>query len=192
MYSSTINYHPLLDALKKIQSVQLKTKKKRQDYFLELYFKPNKLEVSTIGISITVECKSSYYKKLIVPFLSFQQLTHNINKEWIHIEFDDGYVVYDNRKIESNLIKVEHPENHRKPSMSINYSKIELLSLRNRYSESELKMNNILNDLRSAESELAKNISMSVTVLNPYGITYDEIKDLINKKINAILNVNRN
>lgn len=168
MYTSQINYQQLLEALKRIQAIQLKSKKKRQDYLIELYFKPNKLEVGAIGLTITVECKSSFYKKLIVPFLPFQRLIYQVNNDWITIEFDNSYVQLDNRRIESNFIKVEHPENQRKPNVAINYSKLELLSLRNKYSDDELKMSNLLNSLENAESELNNNINTAVTALNSY------------------------
>lgn len=192
VYTSKINYLQLVVALKRIQTIHAKTKNKRKEYLLELYFKPNKLEVGAIGITITVECKTSYYKKLIVPFLPFQQLIYALDKEWIEIEFDDSYVQLNKRRIESNFIKVEHPENQRKPNLSINYSKLELLSLRNKYLDSELKSNNLLIPLEKAESELDENINTSVSALKSYGVTYTEIKNLINKKIAAVLKIDKN
>jgi len=192
MYKSIINYQQLFDAVKRIQAIHVKTKKKQKDYLLELSFKPNQLEVNAIGISLKVECKSSFYIKLIVPFLSLRQLIDSLNLDQIELEFDNKYIELGNRRIESAFIKVEHPENHRNLKLVMNYSKLELLSLRDQYSENELETNNLLLKLKKAEIELEDNLTLAASALKDYGFTYSILHQLIDKKIEAIRNLNMN
>jgi len=97
--------------------------------------------------------------------------------------FDTGVVTFSGSALESDSIKIIHPENQPKIDLPINYSNLNLLQLEFQYSYEELDRMNLLSKIDKAKENLDESIRKALSALSVYGVKYDDLEKIVRGKI---------
>jgi hypothetical protein len=160
-----------------------KSKKERAKAILEMNFKPQEVQLSVIGAMYRLRTSSGCYAKVLLPFVFFDTIVKDWKGEVFVASFDNGVITFGGSSLESDAIKIIHPENQPKIDLPINYSDLDLLRSELQYSFKELERMNLISKIDKARENLDEAIRISLSHLSVYGIKYDDIEKLIMEKI---------
>ena len=163
-----------------------KSKKERAQAILEMNFKPNEVHLSVIGAKYRLHIESECFSKVLLPFVILDTIVKDWKGDIFIASFDVGIVTFGGSALESDSIKIIHPENQPKIDLPINYSDLNLLQLEFQYSFEELGRMNLLLKIDKAKENLDKSVRMALSALSIYGIKYDDIEKIVREKIRNI------
>jgi hypothetical protein len=171
------------EACKHLRVALPKSKRERAKAILEMNFKPQEVQLSLIGAMYRLRISSGCYAKILLPFVFFDTIVKDWKAKIFFASFDNGVITFGGSSLESDAIKIIHPENQSKIDLPINYSEHDLLRLEFQYSYEELGRMNLLSQIDKAKENLDKSVRTTLSQLSVYGIKYDEIEKLIMEKI---------
>jgi hypothetical protein len=121
-----------------------------------------------------------------IPFQDLYAAALGTQRPDFLAEVSSGIITIANHKISSDYIKLFHPENLNKFVLAMDSKVIDILSLRYKFTEQELKEKNYLHLLEKEEDNLDYEILKGLKDLAKYGITYSFMRDIIDQKIRGI------
>lgn len=173
----------LLKAAKHFKPAIPKHQTAANNFILEFNFKINCIELSTIGASYTIYCKTEGVAKVSMPIKYFSAILKDCKSDIFEATFEEGKMFFDGITIKNPVIKISHPENIEKINLPINFSEREFLLLRIKYSEETLAFNNLLPELIQQEKAKDNRIQKAQTILAPLGISFIQLKEFVDNVI---------
>jgi hypothetical protein len=180
------NVDNIKEADKHLRVALPKSKKERAKAILEMNFKPQEVQLSVIGAMYRLRITSGCYVKVLLPFVFFDTIVKDWKGEVFAASFDNGVISFGGSSLESDAIKIVHPENQPKIDLPINYSDLDLLRSELQYSFEELKRMNLISKIDKARENLDEAIRITLSHLSVYGFKYDDIEKLVMDKIGNI------
>jgi hypothetical protein len=174
------------EACKHLRVALPKSKKERAQAILELNFKPKEVHLSVIGAKYRLHIESECFSKVLLPFVILDTIVKDWKGDVFIASFDTGVVTFGGSALESDSIKIVHPENQPKIDLPINYSDLNLLQLEFQYSLEELGRMNLLSKIDKAKENLDNSVRVALSALSVYGVKYDDIEKIVREKIRNI------
>ena len=180
------------DLLKEYNNINSLIPEKVADTWLVLEFDFNNdvAKINSIGMSSSIDCESNYRGKVLIPYQIFEIMAlHSFSSE-ITVTLTNNRLAFDNKSYKSKYIVIlKNNENDKQEDiiLSLNYSDLELISLRYRYNVDYLKKRELLYKVEKAEEQLTSAISNACDLLNEFEIKPNDIKELIMKKMERYL-----
>jgi len=193
-YLLSIPTKELQEAVKNLHNLISKVKPKPNYPILDVIVKLNKVELRLIGMSRIIKTNHKDIYSFTIPFHDFYVAALGVDGEDFIAEISSGKIVIDNRKISSDFIKLFHPENLHKFDLQMNSNVLDILSLRYKFTETELEEKNYMRLIEKEEENLDLEIYKGLKFLSKYGITYSLIKKIIDQNIkgHTLNNTNNN
>ena len=160
-------------------------KKKEQYNFamIELTIRPDRLTMSTIGASYHFDCTADRFAKVILPAVVMAQIIKASKSETFKIECRQGEITFERAILSSGAIVLVHLENHSTIDLPMNYTAVDLLRLRKLHDAEELERMHVLDEVLTAEEDLADDISEAHILLGQYGVSEDDVRQLVHGQI---------
>ena len=182
--SFTVRKSKLKTELTKMQKALALMYKKKTYTVLELTITDNLLTLVIPGIKLEVSCTTNSTAKATFDFHYF----YDIVKTWEGVFFE--CIVTDNQlqigvtKVTAQTTFFEDDSILRSIKLPINYTDWHLLQLEQKgFTLEELRFNNLEFAVHHAKKRLKANITRTKGILGIYGVTKQEIEDLIASKI---------
>lgn len=141
---------------------------------------------ATFGMKVETEgtAKASFELEI------FRQVINSFKLKELKVEIEEGNIIVDKFSFKAITTFFEDDKILRSIVLPMNYSDIDLVSISasNRYTIEELKFNKLWILVNQAERRLKNNLNAAARSLEPYGISRQEIEDLLDKKIQIKVN----
>lgn len=182
-YQLSIPVKELKTAIKNLHNLLSKVKPKPNYPILDVIVKLKEIELRLIGMSrfIKTDHKNTY--SFTIPFHDLYAAALGTDKDNFLAEVSSGKIKIENRKISSDFIKIFHPENLHKFDLRMNSNVLDILSLRYKFTETELEEKNYMRLIEKEEENLDLEIYKGLKYLSKYGITYSLIRKIIDQNI---------
>lgn len=171
-------------AIKHIRVAIPKSRKERIKSRIEIDIKPDKVILSVIGASYHIYEHTGIFAKIFMPVVLLIKAVEVTKLSRFVMECKNGMVRFGGTEISSPEIEIGHPENQSKIDLSMNYKVLDLLQLRNQYPVTELRRMGLLEKLLKAEEKMIEDLETASEMLWQYGISYEELRGLVEKKVN--------
>lgn len=184
MISFSTDKKGLLDTLKNLKAVLKGPVKKYLSVVCEITIINNKVIFAIPGCQFELECDTEGTAKAAISFLYFHEIVKAHSKKKIKFEFTEGYIRTDSTKFKADTWFFPNDKILRTLDIPVNYKDLDLLRLRHQnYTEEELQFNKIIKKIDDAEERLKTNLIEASLILGNYGISFEEIRNLVNSKI---------
>ena len=193
-YPLSIPVNELKAAVNNLHKLLSKVKPKPNYPILDVIVRLKEIELRLIGMSRIIKTDHKNTYSFTIPFHDLYAAALGTDKDDFLAEVSSGKIIIDNRKISSDFIKLFHPENLHKFDLQMNSNVLDILSLRYKFTETELEEKNYMRLIEKEEENLDLEIYKGLKFLSKYGITYSFIKKIIDQKIkgHALNNTNNN
>ncbi len=182
--SFTINKTKLLKELNAISKVIGRKSKLTKNILAELTITDNLLTIVLPGIKKTIECLTLNTAKATISFYYFKDLIESSNNNEIECNVFNNELRIGVTAIDVKTTFFENDRILRSIKLPINYTQFHLLQLEHKgFTIEELRFNNLEFEVYKAKKELNKNVQYVTDILGLYGVTFNEILDLIDEKI---------
>jgi hypothetical protein len=185
-YLLSVETKELREAVMNLHNLLSRIKPKPAYPILDVIVKLDEVELRLIGISRIIYTSHKKLYSFTIPFHDLYAAALGTTRPDFLAEVSSGNITIANRKISSDYIKLFHPENLNKFDLAMDSKVIDILSLRYKFTEEELKEKNYLHLLEREEDNLDYEILKGLKYLSKYGITYSFMRDIIEQKIRGI------
>ncbi len=144
---------------------------------------PNDITISAPGIEQVVKADTEGYTDMMVPFRLLYGIAKTDKRETITLTITDGQIDCGGYTLASSILKLNTVFSKKEIDLPINPTKIDILKLRAMYSPEQLREYKMLPEIESAERQLENALLQSLYHLEPYGISKNDLDELIDKKI---------
>lgn len=172
-------------ACKHLRVALPKNKRDRATAVLEINFHPQEVKLTVIGATYRLGIQPGLFAKVLLPFVFFDKALKDWQAATFIASFENGLFTFGGTSMESEVIKVVHPENQPKIELAINSSDADFLALEYRYSIDELKRMNLLGRIDKAKDNLDGAIRNALGLLSAYGVRYTDLAGLVVERIRA-------
>ena len=148
------------------------------------------VRITIPGATFGFDCETKGTAKATLLFSNLYSIMDHHSFEEILVEFYDGSLRFGSVQVKAKTTFFKNDSILRTIILPNNYSDLDLLLLKNEgYTEEELKFNNLLSLIESAERRVYYNIRQSTAYLREYGIMPKEIKKLLVEKLGIRLDL---
>lgn len=173
----------LLAAVTHLHKLLSKVKPKPSYPILEVIVKLDLVELRLIGMSRFIKTEHKNIYSFTIPFIDLYASAHNTTEDFFSAEIKQGLINISNRNYSSDYIKLFHPENLQRFDLSINSNILDILSLRQKFSYTQLEEKNYLKVVEKEEEKLENEIHIALSHISKYGINYSILKKIIDQNI---------
>ncbi len=132
-----------------------------------------------------VKCKGG--AQFSVPFTQLQLIASTSREPDIVFIVKEGSVQINFTTLKTTTTFFRNPNSMRKINLSVNSTDKELLQLPYLgYTKAEITHNKLTPKIRRAKARLEENISQAFYILEVYGVTIDEIEELVESKLYGV------
>ena len=181
-FTLTCKTSELCDALKFLSSVVPRTKKGKL-YNCEITIKTNEVIFVTVGATRVLYCESAGPVKITIPLLYFFEIIKTFKTFSIQISVEEGFLMIGNFKVSAGTCFFKDDAILRSINLPINYSITDLLHLTDHYTQEEIEFNKLNLLLKTFYADMEKDIHLAFRFLSKYGVTKDEIKNIVQKRL---------
>jgi hypothetical protein len=180
----TLQKSALLKELTNINKALGRKSKYNIQTVLELTITDNLLTLVVPGIKVTIACKTRSTAKATIGFFYFKDIIENTSHKEIECNINDNELQIDKTIFRVQTTFFENDSILRSIKLPINYTQWHVLQLEHKgYTLEELQFNNLEFVMYYAKKDLKNNIQKAKGILQLYGVTSNEIEELIDKKI---------
>jgi len=144
---------------------------------------PNDITIYAPGIEQTVKAETEGYTDMMIPFRLLYGIAKTDKRDMLILTIIDGQIDCGGYTLASSIIKLNTVFSKKEIDLPVNSAKIDILSLRARYSPEQLREYKMLLEIESAERQLEKALLQALIYLEPYGINRNDLDELIDNKI---------
>jgi hypothetical protein len=174
----------LKSELAKIQKVYKGISKKTPHASLELTITDGLLTLVVPGVKLELPCKTTSTVKASIGFHYFYEIIKTWRDLIIECTIIDDEMLIGVSKFKVQTTFFEDDKILRSIKLPINYTDYHLLQLENRgFTIDELRFNKLEFEVYHAQKRLKFTINKTKDLLGVYGITKQEIEDIIDRKI---------
>ena len=182
----TVTTKTIVSELKKMTQSLVRVKNKK-NIILEITTLDNGIQLEAPGINIEIEGATQNHAKAAIPLLYFKDIIESIKEENIVGIISEGEIKIGIISIYCETNFYTPHKNLKKIKLPINYTDLHLLQLENKdYTLEELKFNDLIIVIHQANKRLENNIKKTSEILSVYGVSENEIRELINMKIKLV------
>lgn len=156
---------------------------RKKEINIELQIGMNKVVMEIPGVSFEFYGKTVGLGKAFLPFLQFESMVKDSGVEEITVIVEAGKARVGKFTASNPAITISHVENIISIDLPVNYTLIDLIALKHRYSLEDLMANNFIKLIEDAEEKREANVHKALQLLKPFGITYEDLNFVIEKKI---------
>jgi len=181
-----------LDNLLKIPKIN-KTASKVKSSTCELTLTDNMAKFVGRGVHFLIPVSSSGTAKATFELSTFVKLIKTYDKDQLKIEIHPGYIKVENFKVPAFSTFMEDDKILRSIDLPINFSDFDLLviSKDDRYTKEELDFNKLTPMITEAKSKLEEALKTSDKQLKRFGITSEDLQNLLEVKIQRKLRLRK-
>lgn len=179
----TVSTKTIVSELKKMTQ-SLGRVKNKKNIILEITTLDNGIQLEAPGINIEIEGATQNHAKAAIPLLYFKDIIESIKEENVVGLISEGELKIGIISIYCETNFYNPHKNLKKIKLPINFTDLHLLQLENKnYTLEELKFNDLIIVIHQANKRLENNIKKTSEILSIYGVSENEIREMINKKI---------
>lgn len=174
------------DAVSRISRMKKLTKStSKKSATIEIRVHPLYVTFHAVGFQEKLFCETKGVGAYTMSLEYFLQLLKDTQGEKIHPQFKDNGMYLGGlfSKGVGYKIQCTHPENAVTLDLPINYRDVDLLRLRGKVTDEELELTNDSTIIEAAEERLEKNIHEALKVLKEYGVTKEDLINLVEDRI---------
>jgi hypothetical protein len=183
MITVICNISELRKAIKGLKPALPSSIREQRKLILELDIRPKLLIISIPGVSMKCPLENETFAKAFLPFSLFKEVVGSCKEDFLTLHIENGTLTIGKTSISSDKIALTHFENQTKIDLSVNYTPLEILSLRYTHSFDEIKRRNLHTLLGEAEEKLMKDLQRATNALSDYKVSFIEINALVQSKI---------
>ena len=135
----TINKKTLSQAFKEINKLILRKKSERAKNVIEIESDNGSAEIKSIGIVLTTDCDTNFNGKIMIPYPIFQIIAEFSKQEVVYLEIKNGEISFDNKRYKADKIIILDSITDDEFYLSMNYTPLELISLRKKFNEASIE-----------------------------------------------------
>lgn len=176
----------IIDIQAAVEHIRVALPKRREERVkarVELDIKPDKVILSVVGASYTIDMDTGIFAKVFMPVLLLIRAVEVTKSSRLVMQCEDGKVRFGGTEISSPEIEVVHPENQSKIDLTMNYRSLDILQLRSQHPIDEIKRMGLLEKLLKTEEKMTEDLESASDLLKPYGVTYEELRELLERRI---------
>jgi hypothetical protein len=182
--SFTVKKSKLIKELKKMTTALGRISKYNKLTILELTITDNLLTLVIPGIKLEIECQTQSTAKATIALYYFKDIIQSIKDLNIKCDIFNDEIKIEGTSFHCQTTFFETDSILRSIKLPINYTDFHVLQLENNgYTIEELRFNKLEFVVYNAIKNLKYNIEDSKKILSVYGVTSNDIEELINKKI---------
>lgn len=178
--SFTLNTKNLKQALRNIKQIG---GKKYMNDVLKISVQPEKIEIGTQGVVRYITAQTEGFADIFVPARVLEAYLQTLSTASISFKFKQGEMQCGSSVYNSNAIRIETMFSNPDNDLPINTDNLVLLKYAENNPESKIEKLGLTNQIRNAKKNLVNNINSALKHLSKYDVTYDELHELIYKKI---------
>ena len=150
---------------------------------VKITVQPMDIVISCPGIEMTIPAETSGYADVIVPFILLYAIHKTEKVTNLTFTFTQGTIKTEKITINNPRILVNSLFTTKEIDLPLNATSLDILRLRITHSPDELGQYNMLDKLLTEEKKLDEDLLQITHVLYKFGITRQDILDLILKKL---------
>jgi hypothetical protein len=174
----TVKTKDLKNALNKIFSLSRRSKTTQ----LKISVREDLIAVEAQGLTLTVKAETIGIGEVLLPAQLFRGYAQTASASVISFTFRSGELECGSSLFHSSAIEVSESFAQLKNDVPFNLTPFILLRYTAGKSTQEIKELGLSGRVQYARQVLHDQISAAVEVLSPYNVTFDELKELIEKK----------
>jgi len=155
----------------------------RKASMLKITVLPDKIEIHTQGITKMLKAETEGLADILVPALLVNGYLDTASNVTIEFIFKQGELQSGSSVYTSSAIKLEEISNIPENELPINPNRLSVLRFAANKSKDEIERLNLKSSIIYAQRRLNEKIQEALECLQDYEVTYDEIYEIIQKKI---------
>jgi hypothetical protein len=185
MVTFSVNNKALVEALNRIKVAHKLQGRKKKIVYCEVTVKTDCLEIQSPGIFTEVEARSSGPCKFSVAYLIFSKIVSSYKSETLNFTVDKGRIYIENLGFSLDTTFFNDDTILRSIQLPINFAAADLLTLNQaNYSPEEIHFNKMDVQIEHVMVKLVKDLMAVSKKLQPYHITYNDLKNLVCERLN--------
>jgi hypothetical protein len=185
MVTIKANTKQLIQTLKFVKKGVSRNSAKAKTTTCEITVIDGKAAFAVPGAVFSLPCTTQGTCKATVPFLHFTEIIKSSKTTETEITITEGYLKTGIVTISAKTTFFKDDSILRTIDLPINYTDGDILRLSEdtRYTVEELEFNKLVSKIGKANDNLKDNLMVSYKSLKQYGVTYDELADLVEIKL---------
>ena|SRR5690606_34668222 len=173
----------LKEVLEKFNTRFKRIEPKSNNPILDVRYVPGGIILILLNMNQRLEGYHKSYRRFTIPFDVLYNISSKENKADLTLSVKNGVVKTNNEEINSEHIKIMDPFDRTPVELPLNYTAIDVLAFRLKYSLDELKIRNSLEFLEKCELQKKVDIMYAMEYLGNYEITEKELEEIMNRKV---------
>ena len=184
MVNAVTTKKELLDIIRYLK-VSLKNKQNSKNTLMcEVTVKTGKLCFAVPGINNELPCTTEGVGRFVTPLLYLDNLISTFHEDVISISVLQDKVQINSVTFKANTTFFEDDKILATIKLPLNYTEADILKLASQnYTPEEITFNELDDDIAIAKQKFEKNIEKAYNLLKIYGVTIEDIKALVEKKL---------
>ena len=179
----TLPTKELQDAVKLLHKLLNKIKPKPSYPILDVIVKLDAVELRLVGLSRIIKTQNKKIFSFRIPFNTVYVTALGCDDEYFNAKIKDGSIEIGEQIINTPQIELFHPENIQPIDLTLNPSIMDILALRHKHTEEELKAKDYFDIVLRQEEILDDDIAESIRILSKYGIKRNSLMRIISENI---------
>ena len=162
----------------------------KSSHILEFEFNSDGVEINSIGMIFSMNCEIDYKGKVLIPYQIFKMIALYAINEEVTITLTNNRISFENKSYTSEDIAIlgnEEDNNKDGIILSLNYSRLELISLKHKFNDEYLEKRNLLYKVEAEEQRLDSVLLRACELLSEYEIKPKDLRELVMKKMERYL-----
>jgi hypothetical protein len=156
----------------------------------EITLTDGNVQLAIPGAIFNFKCQSKGTAKATMEFRKLYNLIDHHSYDELYVEFFDGSLRFGSVIVEAKTIFFKNDSVLKTIDLADKYTDLDLLLMKNEgYTKEELEFNNLSGIIEMAERRVYYNVRRSAGYLREYGITPQEIKNLLMEKLGIRLDL---
>lgn len=181
--SFTVPAKELKDAVKHLKKLINKVKPKPSYPILDVIVKLDAVELRLVGLSRIIKTPNKNIFSLRIPFNTVYVTALGCDEINYNAIVTTGSIEIGQQIIKTPQIELFHPENLQPIDLTLNPSIMDILALRFKHTEEELKAKDYFDIVLKQEEILDDDIADSIRILSKYGIKRSTVIKMISENI---------
>ena len=143
----------------------------------------DKIEIHLPGVTKLLKAETEGLADILVPAMLLTGYLETTSNATIEFVFKQGELQSGSSVYSSSAIKLEQVDNISKNELPINPNRLSILRFAANKSKDEIERLNLKSTITYAQRRLNEKIQEAIECLQDYEVTYDEIYEIIQKKL---------
>jgi hypothetical protein len=174
----------LKQTLTKMRVALKSTALDKRTVYCEITITDGKVTLTCPGVTYSVDAETDGMAKAALPFLYFINILKDHKAQDIQVAVSENWIQLGSVKVAAKTTFLQNDHILRSVNLPLNYNDADLIKMPGQgFTKEELEFNRLDTKIEKAQNHIESNISRAHKALKPYGITIEEIEQLVKSKL---------